>query len=79
MGAIPAATPRTLAGILVTWLLLNISWPTDWAMDPRLLALLSGIPQVVMIVLAIVVLRRAVFIVGRAALPTDDTSRSAAS
>lgn len=60
MGAIPAATPRTLAGILVIWLLLNISWPMDWPMDPRLLALLSGIPQLVMIVLAIAVLRRAV-------------------
>ena len=57
LGATFAPTPKTLAGILLTWLALNIFWPLDWAMDPRLLALLSGIPQTVTIALAIVALR----------------------
>ena len=57
IGAMFAPTPRTLAAILGSWLALNIMWPTDWPMDPRLLALLNGIPQVLTIVLAILVIR----------------------
>jgi len=59
LGAMSAPTPRTLAAILLTWLALDIMWPTDWAMDPRMLALLSGIPQTVTIVLAVIALRGA--------------------
>ncbi|TMQ63799.1 MAG: DUF2029 domain-containing protein [Candidatus Eisenbacteria bacterium] len=58
LGAMSALTPKTLAAVLLTWLALNIAWPMDWPMDPRLLALLSTIPQVVTIALAIVALRR---------------------
>ncbi len=57
LGAMFSPTPRTLAGILLTWLALGIVWPLDWPMDPRLLAVLSGIPQAVTMGLAIVVLR----------------------
>ncbi|HKW52008.1 MAG TPA: hypothetical protein VJQ53_09770, partial [Candidatus Eisenbacteria bacterium] len=50
-------TAKTLGAVLLTWLALNILWPLDWPMDPRLLALLSAIPQAVTIALAIVALR----------------------
>src|SRR5262249_48941570 len=34
----------------------NLYWPTDWAMDPRLLALLTTVPQALTIALAVFVL-----------------------
>ena len=57
MGGMSVASPKNLAAIILTWLALNVFWPLDWPMDPRLLAVLSGIPQAVTIVLAIVALR----------------------
>jgi len=57
IGALFSPTPRTLGAILLTWLSLNIFWPLDWPMDPRLLAVLNVIPQTVTIVLAILALR----------------------
>jgi hypothetical protein len=56
LGAMFRPTPKTLAGILLTWIALGIVWPLDWPMDPRLLAVLSGIPQAVTMGLATVVL-----------------------
>src|ERR1700682_6588126 len=41
------------------WLSLNVFWPLDWGMAPRLLAVLTTLPQAVTIVLAVLVLRRA--------------------
>ena len=57
LGALCAPTPRAVVAVLVIWLTLNFTWPMDWPIDPRLLALLSTIPQVVTIALAIVALR----------------------
>jgi hypothetical protein len=37
---------------------LNVYWPTDWAIDPRWLAIVSGIPQAVTLALAALALRR---------------------
>lgn len=56
LGAMSAPTPRTLTFIFLTWLALNVFWPLDWAMDPRVLAVINGIPQTATIVLAIVAL-----------------------
>jgi len=58
LGAMSAPTTKTLVAVLLAWLALNIMWPIDWAMDRRLLALLSAIPQAVTIALAIVALRQ---------------------
>ncbi len=58
LGAMSFPTPKALAAILLTWLALDFMWPLDWVMDPRLLAVLSGVPQAVTLGLAIVVLRR---------------------
>jgi hypothetical protein len=58
LGATMAPAPRALAVMLLAWLALGIYWPIDWPMDPRLLAVLSSIPQAVTIALAVVVLRR---------------------
>jgi len=44
---------------LLGWMSLNVFWPLDWGMDPRLLAVVSTLPQAITIVLAVLVLRRA--------------------
>jgi hypothetical protein len=51
-------TTRTLSMILLTWVALNVFWPTDWAIDPRLLAVANCVPQAVTVILAVLVLRR---------------------
>jgi alpha-1,2-mannosyltransferase len=58
LGTMSAPTTKTLVAVLLAWLALNIMWPIDWPMDPRLLALLSTIPQTVTLALALVALRR---------------------
>jgi alpha-1,2-mannosyltransferase len=52
--AVPA---RTLGSLLIGWAALNIVWPTDWPMSPALLALLTGVPQALTIILAVAALR----------------------
>lgn len=52
-------TAKSLGAMLITWAALNIYWPLDWRMDPRWLALLTGVPQFVTGLLAFSVLRRA--------------------
>jgi hypothetical protein len=51
-----APTRKTLSWLLIGWLALCIGWPTDWPMDPRLLALGTGIPQALTVGLAGMVL-----------------------
>ena len=58
LAATSAPSPRAMAALVLVWLVFNIFWPLDWSIDPRLLALLSTIPQVAMITLAIVALKR---------------------
>jgi alpha-1,2-mannosyltransferase len=57
MAASCPPTARVLGITLVTWAALNIFWPLDWAIDPRLLAIASGVPQAVTIALAVLALR----------------------
>ena len=52
-----APTPRTLALTLLAWLGLGIMWPLDWPLDTRWLALLSGVPQLLTIGLAALIVR----------------------
>lgn len=54
------ATAKSLAAAILVWAALNIFWPLDWKMDPRWLAILSFVPQMVTAALAFVVLRPAV-------------------
>ncbi len=51
-------TARRLTLTLLTAAALNIYWPIDWAIDPRLLAIASGLPQAVTVALAVLALRR---------------------
>jgi hypothetical protein len=37
---------------------LNITWPMDWPIDPRVLALASLVPQTLTVVLVVLALRR---------------------
>ena len=55
-GAMAQATPRRLVVIVLLWAGLNIVWPMDWPIDPRVLAALSSVPQALTIVLAVVAL-----------------------
>ena len=49
---------KTLAALGLTWLGLNVFWPLDWTLDPRALALLSGVPQLLTFALAVLALAR---------------------
>jgi hypothetical protein len=53
-----APTPKTVLVTLGVWAALNIYWPTDWPADPRLLAVASGVPQAITLLMALFVLTR---------------------
>ena len=57
MAAIVAPTARVLSMVLVAWAALNVYWPMDWPVDPRLLAVCSVVPQAVTVALAALALR----------------------
>jgi hypothetical protein len=50
-------TARTLLLTLGAWLALNIYWPLDWPLDPRVLALVTLVPQAVTVAIAALALR----------------------
>jgi hypothetical protein len=60
LAATYAPTARTVALCVLAFLVLNIHWPLDWPMDPRVRALLNGLPQLTTIALAVMALRRRV-------------------
>jgi hypothetical protein len=53
-----APTGRTLALTLLGWMVLGFFPPIDTPMDPRLMALISTVPQILTVALAVLVLRR---------------------
>jgi hypothetical protein len=48
---------RTLVLVVGAWLLLNVYWPVDWPMDPRLLATITLVPQAITAAAAVLALR----------------------
>ncbi|MEP7009178.1 MAG: glycosyltransferase family 87 protein [Acidobacteriota bacterium] len=50
--------PRVLGWTLAAWATLNIYWAVDWPVDPRIKALVNLLPQGLMVVLAVLALRR---------------------
>jgi hypothetical protein len=50
---------RTLGLTLLAWAALNVFWPLDWAIDPRVLATLMLLPQAVTIALPLLVVHGA--------------------
>jgi hypothetical protein len=50
-------TAKTLLSTMATWLALNVYWPLDWPLDPRVLALITLVPQVVTVTVAVLALR----------------------
>ena len=50
--------PRALAWTLAAWATLNIYWAVDWPVDPRIKAVVNLLPQGLMVVLAVLALRR---------------------
>jgi alpha-1,2-mannosyltransferase len=73
-----ARQPPTATTMLLTlgaWLALNVYWPLDWPLDPRVLALVVLVPQAVTVAIAALALRpnapgSSVDADPRAALPT---------
>ncbi len=58
LAALSAPTIRTICLVLLGWLGLNILWPLDWPLDPRLIAVFNLVPQSLTIALAVMALRR---------------------
>ncbi|PYS94690.1 MAG: hypothetical protein DMF50_11960, partial [Acidobacteria bacterium] len=58
LGAIAAPTTRTLAMVLFGWAALNVYWPIDWPIDPRVLAVSHAVPQAATVAVAVLALRR---------------------
>jgi alpha-1,2-mannosyltransferase len=50
-------TAKTLLLSVAAWLALNVYWPMDWPLDPRVLALVTLVPQAVTVILAVLALR----------------------
>jgi hypothetical protein len=50
-------TAKTLLLTLGAWLAFNIYWPLDWPLDPRVLALITLVPQAVTVAIAALALR----------------------
>jgi len=53
-----APTSKTLVRFVLAWAALNVFWPLDWAIDPRLLAAVNLVPQSATILLAVRAFRR---------------------
>jgi len=51
-------TARTLLLTMAAWLALNVYWPLDWPLDPRVLALVTLVPQAVTVAVAALALRQ---------------------
>ncbi len=58
LSALHAPSWRTLAMTVLGWGALNLVWPLDWPVEPRILAIGNLIPQSITIGLAVLVLRR---------------------
>jgi hypothetical protein len=56
--AFQSPTPKTLLLLILGWLSLNIIIPNDVGLDPRLTALITVIPQLVMIALSLVAIKQ---------------------
>jgi len=59
LSATHSAAPRTVLLTVAGWLVFDLFWPIDWAVDPRWLALVNLLPQALMIALVILVARAA--------------------
>jgi hypothetical protein len=50
---------KIIGSTLLAWVGFNLFWPLDWQLDPRLLASLTGVPQALTLLIAVLALRRA--------------------
>ena len=78
LAATYAPTAKTLTVVVLTVLALNVHWPLDSAMEPRLRAVLYLLPQTVTIMIAVMGLRRRVEAEGHAQPEQRPNARSAA-
>jgi alpha-1,2-mannosyltransferase len=51
-------TAKTIGATLLAWFGFNLFWPLDWQLDPRLLAILTGVPQLLTVLMAVLALQR---------------------
>ena len=61
MAAKAPPTGRNLVPALLAWAALNVYWPQDWSADPRMVAVVTLIPQSVTAALALLAIRRESF------------------
>jgi hypothetical protein len=59
LAALSTPTTRTLCLTLAGWTIFNLYWPQDWPMDPRVLAILTTVPQALTLGLALWVFKPA--------------------
>jgi hypothetical protein len=59
VAAVHAPDAKTLWWTVAAWVCLSAHWPPDWQMDPRLRVVVSAVPQAVLFLLPVLVLRRA--------------------
>jgi len=57
LAATRAPIARTPLVIVLAWAALNAYWPTDWPMDPRLLAVVIAVPQAVTVAIVVFAMR----------------------
>jgi alpha-1,2-mannosyltransferase len=69
---------KTLALVVVAVAALNLHWPLDWAMDPRLRAILYTIPQAMTVGLAVLALRRSVPEAATTVVPSESAPAAGA-
>ena len=58
LAATAAPSTKLIVLVVATSIGLNVYWPLDWPMDPRLLALLNAVPQALTVAVAVLGLRR---------------------
>jgi hypothetical protein len=59
LGATYAPAAKVFGLSVLAWATLNVFWPLDWPIDPRSLALITGLPQALTLAMALLALRRA--------------------
>jgi alpha-1,2-mannosyltransferase len=58
LAATYAPRPKIIGLTLLAWVGFNIFWPLDWLLDPRLLAILTTVPQALGLLVVVLALHR---------------------
>jgi alpha-1,2-mannosyltransferase len=56
--ALHSPSPKILLMLILGWLCFEINFPVDFGFDPRVISIITAIPQILMIVIAMIALKR---------------------